>query len=161
MSVSLSIAPPTRVERGLGRVRSYNGFSPAERYAIGPCLQERRRLGIVWHRPVCDACGGTDDVSGHSEDYSTPHGPHIGAYTLCRVCHYAVHTRHRNATNWSRKRESARAHRGGRTTLDDIDEGLRYPSTEALTLAFVVDPFVVSRATESRLQVRHASLRTT
>lgn len=128
-------------------MKSYNGFSPAQRNAIGPHLQERRNNGIEWHRPQCDACGA-GETSGHSEDYSAPYGPHIGAYTLCRKCHHAVHTRERYPQNWTRKLDACRRLRGGRTVLDDIADGLRYPSVESLTLAGVVDPFAVERAIE-------------
>lgn len=134
-------------------MKSYNGFSATQRAAIGPYLRERIRDGVVWHRPCCDACGSTEHVSGHSEDYSTPYGPHIGAYTLCRKCHNAVHNRGRLAANWDRRRTQARCLRGGRTTLDDIHEGLRYPSVEALALAGVADPFTGVRDIEP-LRVR-------
>jgi hypothetical protein len=74
----------------------YNGFPPDVRSAGGRwyrSMREANRL-LVRHRCVC--CWSADRVNGHSEDYSTPHGPHIGAFDLCWLCHMMIHCRFRN-----------------------------------------------------------------
>lgn len=71
--------------------RSYNGFTPEQRSKAARWLRQQNPP-----RPTtCDACGqdAARNVTRHSEDYSEPYGPHIGAFSLCYVCHMLVHCR--------------------------------------------------------------------
>lgn len=38
----------------------------------------------------------------HSEDYSSPYGPHIGQFGLCYVCHMMIHCRFSAPEAWHR-----------------------------------------------------------
>jgi hypothetical protein len=75
-------------------MRSYNGFSPAQRLRALAWLKGEYAAGRRRPPTACDACGQTEGIiEAHSEDYSEPFGDHIGAYGLCYRCHMAVHTR--------------------------------------------------------------------
>lgn len=115
-------------------MRSYNGFSSQVRERAFQWCCEQVESGARLLRP-CDACAESK-AEPHSESYEEPFGDHIGAFSLCRKCHFAVHTRHqsRYTKNWETKKAAARMIRGGRTVLDDIEESLRVPSVESLRL---------------------------
>lgn len=81
----------------------YNGFTPEQRSAAGRWIKQQRTQGLRPHHTTCDVClrqGGT--VKGHSENYSKPYGPHIGAHGLCYPCHMAVHARFKHPGPFSR-----------------------------------------------------------
>ena len=71
--------------------KSYNGFSAAQRNRAGRWLNAEYAAGRRTRPTRCQACGTTEGVRGHSEDYSEPFGPHIGAFGLCHRCHLALH----------------------------------------------------------------------
>jgi len=76
--------------------RPYNGFTTEQRANAGKWYREQLRSGARSRPDICQCCGQTKWVSGHSEDYSEPFGDHIGAFALCYRCHMAVHCRHKN-----------------------------------------------------------------
>lgn len=124
----------------------YNGFTDEFRAWTWAEQQEYIYPDSVipWQREECDACGSTDRIGTHSEDYSLPlYAMHHNAYTLCPKCHFACHVRRlpRYYANWHRKKAEARAFRGGRTVLDDIEETLRYPSAESFEVMGIEDPY--------------------
>lgn len=91
-------------------MNSYNGFSGAQRmrgfnWLKGEIAARRRNA-----RPtMCDACGQTaGHLEWHSEDYSEPFGPHIGAYGLCFVCHMMLHCRSKSPDKWQTYRQFVR-----------------------------------------------------
>ena len=73
----------------------YNGYSPAERAAMGRCTP-----------PVqapCSMCGdpGAAQMQLHAEDYSRPYrwsAP--SAYPVCRLCHFRLHRRFESPASW-------------------------------------------------------------
>lgn len=98
----------------MSEMRSYNGFSPAERRRAMRWEQRRDRDGTHPHpKPsACDACGQTEGaLQRHTEDYSEPFGPHIGRFALCFLCHMMLHVRHRPecAEGWDVYRAAVRA----------------------------------------------------
>jgi hypothetical protein len=82
----------------------YNGFSPAQRVkALNWSKAERAEGKRKLKADKCMACGQTHGlIQFHSEDYSEPFGPHIGAYEFCYRCHIVLHCRHRNPIGWER-----------------------------------------------------------
>lgn len=86
----------------------YNGFSPQQRARGGNYYNKQKKAGLR-NPTVCQACGQTGGVNGHSEDYSEPFGPHIGEYELCYTCHMMVHCRTRNPLAWKAYREAVEA----------------------------------------------------
>jgi hypothetical protein len=75
----------------------YNGFSPEQRWSA---LAWLKRQGLA-NPTKCDACGQTEGLlQRHSEDYSSPFGPHIGAISFCHRCHMLVHFRFRSPDAW-------------------------------------------------------------
>jgi len=81
-------------------MKSYNGFPASQRQRAFNWWKAKERRGEVSRPTVCEACGQTEGVNGHSEDYSEPFGPHIGEYALCYCCHMAVHNRHNDPMMW-------------------------------------------------------------
>lgn len=85
-------------------MNSYNGFSPTQRMKALHWSRAERAAGR--RKPAaekCMACGQTQGlIQFHSEDYSEPFGPHIGAYEFCYRCHIVLHCRHRNPAGWER-----------------------------------------------------------
>ena len=107
---------------------SYNGFTPDERGKAAGWMYAN--IALVDRR--CDGCGNPD-ARRHSEDYSKPYGPHIGAYSLCLRCHGAVHKRHSNPMFWERLKVQARGVVGGRRTVfDDIEDQCSFPSRRSI-----------------------------
>ncbi len=82
----------------------YNGFSPNQRVkALNWSKAERAAGKRKLKADKCMACGQTHGlIQFHSEDYSEPFGPHIGAYEFCYRCHIVLHCRHRNLNGWER-----------------------------------------------------------
>lgn len=81
---------------------SYNGFSPDQRTKAGGWAKRARARGEL--PPIgseCFCCTSTVRVAGHSEDYSEPYGPHIGAFDLCWQCHMMIHCRTRNPVRFA------------------------------------------------------------
>lgn len=115
--------------------REYNGFSPAQREAASRWAMPLYASGERVWPIVCQACGSTEHVAPHSEDYSTPYGDHIGAFALCRKCHYAVHTRFTHPDRFRLRCEAVLAgalpHQRGipmpEDVLGDIDAGKYAP----------------------------------
>lgn len=84
-------------------MKSYNGFSPEQRYKALAYHKEQIKLGKKPPKPdCCDACGQTEGfLTWHSEDYSEPFGEHIGQHGVCYVCHMMIHCRFRNRFAWA------------------------------------------------------------
>lgn len=88
-------------------VKSYNGFSPAQRMRALNWLKGEYAAGRRAKAVECDCCGQTKGIiEHHSEDYSEPFGDHIGAWSLCFICHMMIHCRYRNPRAWTRYKES-------------------------------------------------------
>ena len=87
----------------------YNGFTGEQRTKGGNWYNRAKKNGTVPQPEQCHACLRiSPSVNGHSEDYSEPHGPHIGAHHLCYPCHMAVHCRFRNPAAWLKYRDNIR-----------------------------------------------------
>ncbi|HLK60325.1 MAG TPA: hypothetical protein VKU00_27435 [Chthonomonadaceae bacterium] len=90
-------------------MKSYNGFSPAQRTRALAWLKKEYEAGRRQPPTVCQACGQTEGIiEAHSEDYSEPYGDHIGAYSFCYTCHMMLHCRFRNPQAWERYKEAIR-----------------------------------------------------
>jgi hypothetical protein len=91
-------------------MKSYNGFSPAQRMKALKWSRARRAAAGEPAAPsICDSCGQTHPpLTYHSEDYSEPFGPHIGQYALCYICHMMIHCRFRNPARWRTYKEAIR-----------------------------------------------------
>ena len=85
----------------------YNGFSPQQRLRALAWINRKYSLGLR-QRPVeCDACGQREGIiDAHSEDYSEPHGDHIGAYSFCYTCHMMIHCRFKAPAAWAIYRDA-------------------------------------------------------
>lgn len=91
-------------------MKSYNGFTATERMRGYNWLKEQIARGTRTRAKQCDCCGQTRGILElHSEDYSEPHGDHIGAYELCYVCHMVIHCRDSNPAAWERYKAMIRA----------------------------------------------------
>lgn len=94
-------------------MNSYNGFKASQRQKAFNWLMIEYASGRRSRPTVCDACGQAEGIiDPHSEDYSFPFGPHIGAYGLCYICHMMVHNRFKAAASWTRYKAAIAA--GGR-----------------------------------------------
>ena len=133
----------------------YNGFTPEERGKAAAWLYAN--VAIVDR--CCDGCGNPK-ARRHSEDYSYPYGPHVGAYSLCQRCHHAVHIRHRNPANWERLKTQARGVVGDRRTVfDDIEEKCSFPSRRSIGSAKILSrqwPIPDSRQHNGQRGKKHA-----
>lgn len=88
-------------------MNSYNGFSGAQRLRALAWAKKGYAAGTRSRAMACDACGQAEGVlDRHSEDYSEPFGPHIGAYGLCYCCHMMIHCRFRAPDPWRAYREA-------------------------------------------------------
>lgn len=81
-------------------MKAYNGFTPTQRQRAFNWYKFQLETGARVKPDECEACGQTEGVNGHSEDYSAPYGDHIGKYALCYCCHMAVHNRKNDALMW-------------------------------------------------------------
>lgn len=93
----------------LGRIGTYNCFSPAEREAS--IRWERELLRNGWKRPTqCIACGQNQGiVDAHLEDYSQPF-EQSRQIPLCYRCHiFVCHLRHRYPRQTADYRSRVRA----------------------------------------------------
>jgi len=91
--------------------RPYNGFTPDERHHASRAARLAREAGKLPPLPPmkCMACGQTEGrIEPHSEDYSTPIGPHLGAYVWCFFCHRMLHNRFWAPDAWDRYRAALR-----------------------------------------------------
>lgn len=85
-------------------MKSYNGFTPAQRMEAYNWLKAQSDRAM---HGACEVCGNVD-AKPHSEDYSAPYGSHIGAYMLCFPCHMMVHCRFRAMGLWNGYRDMVR-----------------------------------------------------
>lgn len=78
--------------------RPYNGFTPAERAKAAAWAKKEWMAGrLPTPSHACCVCGQSEGiVEPHSEDYSEPYGPHVGAFAVCYRCHQLMHARFRN-----------------------------------------------------------------
>lgn len=82
-------------------MKSYNGFSPSQRYKALNWLKGEYAAGRRARPFSCDCCRQTEGIiEHHSEDYSEPFGNNIGQYALCYICHMMIHCRFRNPRQW-------------------------------------------------------------
>jgi hypothetical protein len=80
----------------------YNGFTPEQRDAAYYWAKAEERAGRRRRPTSCDACGQTEGLlQRHSEDYSAPYGPHIGAIGFCYRCHMMTHCRFKRPALWA------------------------------------------------------------
>ncbi len=80
----------------------YNDFPPNVRTKAGQWYRRQIASGLLVVDDNCMTCGSPQRVAGHSEDYSSPYGPHIGAFDICWFCHMMIHCRKRSAIAWDR-----------------------------------------------------------
>ena len=115
-------------------MKSYNGFDPKQRMEAFRWLQDQIAQGLREQPDTCQSCGQTlGRIMHHSEDYSKPFGPHIGAYIVCWRCHMMIHCRYQSFKGWECYRSELR-------------EGLRFAPTANFgdikqQLSGVVPPF--------------------
>lgn len=79
-------------------MRSYNGFSPAERTTAGRWLRRQWASGALQRPQECVFCGQRQGVlHAHAEDYSGPDStgayPRAGEFPACYRCHMMLHSR--------------------------------------------------------------------
>ena len=81
-------------------LKSYNGFTPAERRVGGRAIREALADGRMAYAKACSVCACTLAASHqfHSERYDEP----LSAYPVCRRCHHAIHARFRHPAYWQR-----------------------------------------------------------
>ena len=90
-------------------MNSYNGFSGEQRLRALDWINAEYRAGRRKRPTRCEACGQTEGAfDAHSEDYSSPFGPHIGRFSLCFVCHLMIHGRGRSPAAWDHYRALVR-----------------------------------------------------
>lgn len=77
---------------------SYNGFSAAERRAIGPSIAAALATGAVKLSRSCAMCAVVAEkpLGFHSERYDR-----VEVYPICRQCHYWLHMRFRRPDGWT------------------------------------------------------------
>ncbi len=82
----------------------YNGFPPQQRSRALSWLRAQQAAGRFPIKPErCMATGATEGIIDfHSEDYSEPFGPHIGAYQFSYFTHMLLHCRFRSPEAWAR-----------------------------------------------------------
>ena len=91
-------------------MNTYNGFTHRERARALRWLNAEYAAGRRKRPVVCDACGQTEGlIEAHSEDYSEPHGAHIGSFGFCLTCHLMVHCRFEAPARWEEYRTAIRA----------------------------------------------------
>lgn len=82
----------------------YNGFSPEQRSRALAWLKKRQAAGLF--PAAATKCMATGQTAGiidfHSEDYSEPFGPHIGAFQFCYRTHMMIHCRFKSPEAWAR-----------------------------------------------------------
>lgn len=81
-------------------LKSYNGFTPAERRTGGRAVSKALADGRLSYADACSVCARTLTAPHqfHSETYHEP----LSAYPVCRRCHYAIHIRFRRPQYWQR-----------------------------------------------------------
>lgn len=87
----------------------YNDFTSAERTRALRWLNIEYAAGRRTRPTSCEVCQQTEGViEAHSENYSFPYGPHIGAHSLCYRCHMMIHCRFKNPKAWAAYRTQMR-----------------------------------------------------
>lgn len=87
-------------------MKSYNGFSGAQRAKAGRWIRAEIAAGRRSKPTKCCACGQTKGIiHNHQEDYSEPFGDHLFQTPLCYACHMMLHCRFRNREAWRRYRD--------------------------------------------------------
>jgi hypothetical protein len=83
-------------------MKSYNGYTPAQRNKAQAWLNSQWRAGKLQRPCVCHACGQKEGIiDAHAEDYSEPFAAgKTDQYHLCFQCHMMVHCRFRNLDKW-------------------------------------------------------------
>jgi hypothetical protein len=90
-------------------MKSYNGFSSAQRNWALAWLKREYAAGRRQPPLRCDGCGQEEGIiDAHSEDYSQPFGDHIGAFGFCYTCHMMIHCRFGHWEAWDRYRAALR-----------------------------------------------------
>jgi hypothetical protein len=80
-------------------MKPYKGYTPAQRMAVCPLLDEARADGRLPEPNKCSTCGQTEGSIGyHSDDYA--HETLIeNTRVLCYSCHMVHHIYHNNRQN--------------------------------------------------------------
>ena len=81
--------------------KPYNGFKAEQRTRADTWYNKQKEIGAIVVAETCCCCSSPIKVNGHSEDYTEPFGPHIGAFDLCWICHMMIHCRHDNPKRWA------------------------------------------------------------
>lgn len=83
-------------------MKSYNGFSVAQRRKAQVWLNRQWRSGTLTRPSVCQACGQDQGIiDAHAEDYSEPFAAgKTDQFHLCFKCHMMVHCRFSNPDKW-------------------------------------------------------------
>lgn len=91
-------------------MNSYNGFTHQQRMAGFRWLNDEIAEGRRPECKLCESCGQDQGViAWHSEDYSEPHGDHIGAFGLCYACHMMLHCRFKSPERFKQYTEAVEA----------------------------------------------------
>ncbi len=132
--------------------KPYNGFPAEQRTRAGAWYNRQKQSGAIVVADKCCTCSSPIKVNGHSEDYSEPFGPHIGAFDLCWICHMMIHCRVRNPERWAQY-------------IDALERGWYYHerglSWHRFTAMFLGDdlPRTLGRQTETpRILIRDISM---
>lgn len=91
-------------------MKSYNGFTGAQRNAAQQWLRTMWGSGRLERPKQCCACGQAEGViHAHTEDYSLPYAAgKTDEFPLCFTCHMMVHARFRNPERWNYYRAKVR-----------------------------------------------------
>lgn len=97
-------------------MKSYNGFTPAQRMAGDKLIKQAIADGIKPPATVCVECGQKHGIIHyHCEDYS-PDNVVDDAVAMCWLCHMMLHCRHRNPTAYA-------------VYVDQVKKGKKFPAT--------------------------------
>jgi hypothetical protein len=91
-------------------MKSYNGFTPAQRMAALHWLKREYSAGRRTPPQECQACKQRAGIiEAHSENYAEPYGDHIGAFAFCFFCHMMIHCRFSALHQWNTYRDMVAA----------------------------------------------------
>ena len=91
-------------------MRSYNGFSPAQRNAAQAWPNDQWRRGVLPRPSSCCACGQDEGIiDAHAENYSRPFtAEKLMRFPLCYRCHLILHCRFQHPAAWDKYRAEVR-----------------------------------------------------
>jgi hypothetical protein len=85
-------------------------------------VEQRMELSRLARPSECVACGQTEGIQAHAEDYSDPFRAGVtDGFHLCKKCHAMVHARSRNEKAWRDYRAKIEASHPHRRALLEIE----------------------------------------